>query len=196
MNRKAAFQTVARLTPARRPQESDKAQPTPMHELDDHTIPNAAGLLLLSERQLLIALTAECEFLKTTMKYDSQVGLYYWPHVCEVEEPEGPSECGICTNGAKLIAKKFGGFVAGYRIHPTESRTLIAADVYGHDFAVIGDYIVDWWAWEYDQSLEKPVIRRAEGIALGKYKPEFEWVVLAHNDFRSAVVSPVVDENA
>jgi len=67
--------------------------------------------------------------------------------------------------------------VAGYAIDRDDPQTLIGADVGGHDFAVVGDFIVDWWAWEYERSLTTPVLARAEGIALGKYKPEQTWSV-------------------
>ena len=105
------------------------------------------------------------------MLYDETAGFYFWPNVATMESPDYESQCGICTNGAKLIAKNFAGYVAGYLIHPEDPRTLVGADVYGHDFAVVGDFIIDWWGWEYAGSLEIPVISSAKAIALGKYKP-------------------------
>jgi len=74
--------------------------------------------------------------------------------------------------------------VAGYAIDRDDPQTLIGADAGGHDFAVVGVLIVDWWGWEYEQAVDCPVILRAEGIALGKYKPEQTWQVFPDNDFR------------
>lgn len=138
----------------------------------------------LLRQSLEPALLAECTKLKALMRYDETEGFTFWPSVAALDSRDYESQCGICTNGAKLIAQKFGGFVAGYLIHPEDPRTLAGADVYGHDFAVVGDFIVDWWGWEYDCSLEIPVISRAEGIALGKYKPVEAWEVLPDQDFR------------
>jgi hypothetical protein len=129
-------------------------------------------------------LLAECAELKTFMHYDEAEGFYFWPNVDGLAISEHANQCGICTTGARIIAKRFGGFVAGYLIDPGEPRTLIGADVFGHDFAVVGDFIVDWWGWEYEGSLELPVILRAEGIALGKYKPEEAWQIFPDHDFR------------
>jgi hypothetical protein len=130
-----------------------------------------------AERVTKRALLAECKRLEALTEYDED-GFHFWPHV-------GGVECGLCTNGARLIAQKFGGFVAGYSIAPEDPRSLVGADVFGHDFAVVGNFIVDWWGWEYERSLESPVLSRAEGIALGKYKPERAWEVLPDDDFRS-----------
>jgi hypothetical protein len=130
------------------------------------------------------ALLAECAKLKALMRYDETAGFYFWPNVAAMESPDYESQCGICTNGAKRIAQKFGGYVAGYLIHPEDPRTLVGADVYGHDFAVVGDFMVDWWGWEYAGALEIPVISRAKAIAFGKYKPAEAWEVHPDHDFR------------
>lgn len=136
-----------------------------------------------AEQTLFYDLLAECRKLVDLMDYDEEGGLYFWPGAEDVAGKGLKCRCGICTNGARLIAKKFGGFVAGYSIDSDNSRILIAADVGGHDFAVVGPYIVDWWAWEYDHSIEDPVILRSEGIRLGKYLPETDWRVWSETDF-------------
>jgi len=123
-------------------------------------------------KRLKAALLAECRKLVRLSKYDSKAEISIWPHV-----PTGRNDCGRCTNGAKLIAQKFGGFVAGYEIKDMDPQTLVAAMTGGHDFAVVGEFIVDWWGWEYEGSLESPVLTRAEGIAQGKYKPQKDWEI-------------------
>jgi hypothetical protein len=55
----------------------------------------------------------------------------------------------------------------------------------GHDFAVVGQFIVDWWGWEYDQALESPVLSRCDVIRSGKYKSQDEWMAFEMHDFRS-----------
>lgn len=52
-----------------------------------------------------------------------------------------------CTTGAMMIAKKFDGKVFGYQIpHTEEYKNKLAYDCFGHDFAVVGSFLVDWWA--------------------------------------------------
>jgi len=126
-------------------------------------------------------LLAECHELVRLTQYDAKAGISFWLHISS-----DCNECGRCTNGAKFIAQKFGGFVAGYEIERTDPHTLVGADAGGHDFAVVGDFIVDWWGWEYEGALETPVLTRAEGIALGKYKAEQDWEIFPPNDFREA----------
>ena len=77
------------------------------------------------------------------------------------ETPDmGVLHCGICTNGARLVARKFGGTVVGYA--GGQNPTALAGKVkflwgdggtnWGHDFAVVGPFIVDWWlgCWTED----------------------------------------------
>ena len=136
-----------------------------------------------AESSLYDNLLTECNHLTFAMDYDETGGFYFWPHVEGMVREGFDCRCGICTSGARLIAHKFGGFVAGYEIAPDEPRQFVGADVFGHDFAVVGPFIVDWWAWEYERSLECPVILRSDGIRSGKYKPEELWQIHPNNDF-------------
>ena len=138
----------------------------------------------LLRRSLEPALLAECYQLKALMRYDEAEGFYFWPVTAALGSPDYETQCGICTHAAKLIARKFRGFVAGYSIQPEDPRTLVGAEVFGHDFAVVGDFIIDWWGWEYAGELEIPVISRVKAIALGKYKPVADWEILPDHDFR------------
>jgi hypothetical protein len=61
-------------------------------------------------------LLKECRELLARMEYDEQEGFFFWPHIILPQLPDGPAKCGICTTGAIHIARKFGGFVAGYQI--------------------------------------------------------------------------------
>ena len=123
-----------------------------------------------ASNRLTDTILAECHELVRLSEYDTKAGISIWPHI-----PNDCNDCGKCTNGAKFIAQKFGGFVAGYEIKGKDPQTLVGANTGGHDFAVVGDFIVDWWGWEYEGSLESPVLTRAEGIAQGKYKPQKDW---------------------
>jgi hypothetical protein len=125
-----------------------------------------------ARKRLKDALLAECHELVKLSQYDSKAGVSIWPHVSALY-----NDCGNCTNGARLIAQKFGGFVAGYLIEDTDPQTLVGASAWGHDFAVVGDFIVDWWGWEYEGSLESPVLTCAEGMAHEKYKPQQDWEI-------------------
>lgn len=128
-------------------------------------------------------LLAECARLKAIMQH-GEAGFCFWPSTPSHPVPDGANQCGRCTNGARLIAEKFGGFVAGYPIGPEDPQDLIGAFAGGHDFAVIGLFIVDWWAWEYEQAIPSPVMLRVEGVARGLYKPESFSQVCPENDFR------------
>ena len=129
-------------------------------------------------------LLAECARLTASMEYDEKRGFYFWPSAIGPALSEYERHCGICTHGARLLAEKFRGFVAGYETGPDDPLTLVGARAGGHDFAVVAEWIVDWWGWEYDQALDSPVLSRADGIALGKYKPKQAWELCPDYDFR------------
>lgn len=149
-----------------------------------HGLPeNPYKAISAAEQALQLDLLTECKRLTALMDCFEEDGYYFWPHVEGLAREGFDGKCGICTNGAKLIARKFHGFVAGYEIGEKDPQTLAGAIAGGHDFAVVGPFIVDWWAWEYDQSLDCPVILRSEGIHLGKYKPESAWEIFVKHDF-------------
>jgi hypothetical protein len=133
-------------------------------------------------KRLKTALLAECHELVRLSEYDAKAGISIWPHL-----PQDCNDCGKCTNGAKFIAEKYHGYVAGYPIEATEAGILVGSNAFGHDFAIVDTFIVDWWGWEYEGSLETPVLTIAEGIALGKYKAEQDWEIFPPNDFRKIV---------
>jgi hypothetical protein len=114
-----------------------------------------------------------CHWLRESA--DTSGDFAFWPHA-----PAGQNECGVCTNGARLIARRFGGRVCGYAMSTRDSDDLIAKDCFGHDFAIVGDYLVDWWAWDYPESLPHPILHLQKDAALiaKYYKPQSEWVTL------------------
>lgn len=78
-------------------------------------------------------------------QYDEQAGYHFWdtPHPRFPDHPV--TDTGTCTNGALLIARQFHGRVVGY-LNQDNPTSLIAPNSGGHDFAIIGDLLVDWWA--------------------------------------------------
>lgn len=125
-----------------------------------------------------------CQYLTDSMAYNDEIGFYYWPWLKDNNfEPEDCSHCGICTNGARLIAFKFNGYVAGYNIWMSESDMLIGHGCGGHDFAIVGDYIVDWWGWEYSKELFQPVNLKNE-VVNEVYKIESSWNTHKFSDYR------------
>ena len=55
-------------------------------------------------------------------------------------------QSGVCTDSSRLIAKKFGGKVFGYYFKDSDPNTFVGRrSASGHDFAVVGKYLVDWW---------------------------------------------------
>ena len=75
-------------------------------------------------------------------RYDVDQGYHYF---------EGDPEWGstTCTTSAYRIAARFGGEVWGVAsIDPgaAQYKGRVASRCGGHDFAIVGDYLVDWWA--------------------------------------------------
>jgi hypothetical protein len=85
----------------------------------------------------------------------------------------------ICTNSAMMVAHKFGGKVYGYDIDEGDSNELIGYSSGGHDFAVVGDYLVDWWA-ENVECVGRAVLHLVNDKELINriYKMPSEWRVV------------------
>jgi len=62
----------------------------------------------------------------------------------------------FCTNWADLAVKKFGGQRAGF-MHEDNPTATVAEDSDGHDFALIGDYLVDYWIKFFEGTSEQCV---------------------------------------
>lgn len=121
-------------------------------------------------------LSAFCDKLHAIEIYDEEIGYSYW------QDGDSRIECGVCISGAKLIAQEFGGRVCGYPIPDESLAKLVGAKCGGHDFAVVGDSIVDWWGKFYEGSIDCAVVSIDLGIRQGLYLPEFYWVTM--QDFR------------
>ena len=57
-----------------------------------------------------------------------------------------------CTTSAVIIAEKFGGQQVGLLLEREKYKGRIGYSSGGHDFALVGDYLVDWWAVYVDES--------------------------------------------
>ena len=79
--------------------------------------------------------------LERTEVYDEGREMSLWNNTAFVFD----MSCTQCTASAMMIADRFGGSVWGYEI-PEEYENAIAADCGGHDFAIVGKYLVDYWA--------------------------------------------------
>ena len=91
--------------------------------------------------------------------------------------PDG-SPTTICTSSARLVARKFGGKVYGYYIDD-DNPDLVGNDSGGHDFAIVGNYLVDWWA-HYVENSDFPAVydltdRRDQKLTARRYIPREEW---------------------
>lgn len=92
-------------------------------------------------------------------------------HYLETEQGELETFC--CTHTAILVAKKFNGRVFGYPIHEYDEN-IIGILSGGHDFAVIGNLIIDWWATKFEEH-ENPIMRIGSPEALRHYLPREKW---------------------
>ena len=88
-------------------------------------------------------------YLQKTEAYDEEQSFSYWP-------VEGCPSVTCCTNGARLIAKRFGGVIRGYSCSSVQDPR-VGAWSYGHDFAIVGQYLVDYWGAFVDECLPTAV---------------------------------------
>jgi len=89
-----------------------------------------------------------------------------------------------CTSSAMLIADTFGGKVYGYSLDMEDNDSeKIGSDSGGHDFAIVGDYLIDYWGRYVngDKKL-KPVLHLKEDAKeIEKYYlPQSEWEEVPH----------------
>lgn len=113
--------------------------------------------------------------LLSTEHYDEEEGASTW-----LDHPD--SQCTQCTSSARVIASHFGGKVVGYQIEEGDSQTLVGSSSGGHDFAVVGPYVVDYWGLHVEETLPKGVFDRtdpsdSEAIK-AYYKNESDWATL------------------
>ena len=127
----------------------------------------------VAEAALYDQLMAYCSYLSSSSTYLTDPGCSVWPWVAHAHR----KQCGICTHGARLVVEKFGGKVVGYSIHAHNNPDLVGHGCFGHDFAVVGPYLVDWWGWDYEEGIPRPVLHLKDDAELirQKYKPESEW---------------------
>jgi hypothetical protein len=113
--------------------------------------------------------------------YNDELGASEWPvekHKLSDEDwGEERIQCGRCTNSARLIAQKFGGKVYGYGIEENP-EALLGQDTYGHDFAVIGGYIVDYWAAHFTGDSPQAVVALGTEEARRLYGDPKKWTLM------------------
>ncbi len=94
-----------------------------------------------------------------------------------------PASIFLCTNSALRVAHKFNGQVFGYDLqNKPQYKNKLAYDYYGHDFAVVGSFIVDWWAKNIDgQAFDILDMDNPEDMEIikEKYLPRAEWSPVA-----------------
>jgi len=84
----------------------------------------------------------------------------------------------VCTSSAALVAKRFGGKVMGFWAddNPTAGVNRICS---GHDFAVVGDLVVDYWLREVEEVSPKAVFDLSDPKeaqeAQAWYGPQEKW---------------------
>lgn len=122
-------------------------------------------------------LMAYCQMLTDQSRYQESEGFHYWPPEVGAGERD---QCGVCTNGAILVARQFYGQVFGYKLPPESDPRLVGCDCFGHDFALVDEYLIDWWGWDYENSISRPVLHLKPDVELirNKYKPRKEWELM------------------
>lgn len=84
-----------------------------------------------------------------------------------------------CTSGAMMVAKKFDGKVFGYRFDDDNDEGKVAFNCGGHDFAIVGNFLVDWWAKNVEDSENPEILDMTDPddmrIIEGKYRHRDAW---------------------
>ena len=92
--------------------------------------------------------------LQLTEHYDKEMEMSIWkenPFIYDLSVTR-------CTSSAMLIALKFGGSVFGYEVDQEHPKTIIGFDCGGHDFCIVENFIVDYWAKYVNDPKLKAVI--------------------------------------
>lgn len=95
--------------------------------------------------------------------------------------PRSSLDVVICTTSAMMVAAKFKGKVYGYQLYhdtPGYHKKLIAATCGGHDFAVVGSYLIDWWARNVEgkgKAIYDLANPNDAAIVQRKYLPRTQW---------------------
>jgi hypothetical protein len=113
------------------------------------------------------ALFEYCKELSITELYDETEGVHYWNIPCLRRNRTYTVQSGVCTDSARLIPNKFGGKVFGYLMQDNP-KAVIGHDCFGHDFALVGTYLVDFWAWHVDGSIKFPMFSLIKDAVLIK----------------------------
>lgn len=165
----------------------------------------------LFESPLKTELEAFLTWLLDQERYHEEFGYSYWPFDHDLNQledipansihSEEPPMCSICTNGAIMVAKKFHGKVMGYaeRVNPT-ARAGKPGDEWhqdgnngGHDFAVVGNFIVDYWIYHFTSDHHRGVFDMSSPADAAEirhlYGDPALWVPLRAYDFTSPVSS-------
>jgi hypothetical protein len=83
-------------------------------------------------------------------RYDEEGGYYHFGDGVK---------CGICTNGARRVAREFGGAVWGYGPDENPAAGIARHLCCGHDFAIVDDrWLVDYWGYRYAGEISHPVL--------------------------------------
>ena len=122
-----------------------------------------------------------CDHLDGSLEIATDDTPSQWPDTEEFRPPADietgfrpPMPGAICTCGALLVAKEFGGKVMGYFNRDNPTATI--GDE-GHDFAVVDGWIVDFWAWAYESEIDYPMMRVDSDEAKKCYGDPEKWVL-------------------
>lgn len=124
-------------------------------------------ILTLRENGLRTQLEAFIRHLHASEKYNDEEGYHFWPgEVSGCRTEDGDLDCGTCTNGAFLVVRKFGGKVFGYPEGANPSALAGKPSNYwdkagdanwGHDFAVVDHFLIDYWLCHFTEDYHKGV---------------------------------------
>lgn len=78
-----------------------------------------------------------------------------------------------CTNGARWLAYHLNGDVYGYSLSDNPDAT-IGETSFGHDFCVVGDFIVDYWGRQFSE-VETPGIHHRSRLDGSLYGNPDRW---------------------
>lgn len=133
------------------------------------------------------------QYLSKTERYDEENEMSVWdenPFIYDLSVTR-------CTSSAMLVCLKFKGIVHGYEIYdehyypdlePSFVRNLIGFDSGGHDFCIVDNFLVDYWAKEVCHPDKKWILDLTDSEDLKYFKLHYfepdQWSTLDLWDLR------------
>lgn len=110
------------------------------------------------QKQLIQQIKDYLHHLYTDESYDLNLEMSVWKNNPFIYDYLSVTQC---TSSAMLLAHRFGGQVFGYPLdlfNVDENKNLLGCHSGGHDFCVVDNLLIDYWAKYVDNPKRKAII--------------------------------------